>query len=183
MLRRCLGLAIASGVVLGCALNRPTVLPTPLRAGDIQILENASKGRSGTVSSSGEVVAAGMSFAFSETEVFLENERQVREVFPLDPSTSLAFWSAGKGAKLGFARGFWTLAVISGVLFVTTGGGEGDGEWLLPFMAASGVVGGAIGSLLGAANGGTIRFEFSNPGGLTAEEIRVGVGWKTECCR
>jgi hypothetical protein len=183
MIRRCLVLFIASGVVLGCAVNRPTVLPTPLRAEDIQVLENASKGRSGTVASNGEVVAAGVSFAFSETEVFLENERQVREAFPLSPSTSLAFRSTSRGAKLGFARGFWALAGISGVLFVMTGGGEGDGEWLLPFMGASGVVGGAIGSLFGAANGGMIRFEFSSAGGSIAEETGIAVRWKTECCR
>lgn len=183
MIRRCLGLAIASGVVLGCAVNRPTVLSTPLKADDIQLLENASKERPGTVSSDGEVVAAGKDFVFSETEVFLENERQVREVFPLNPSISLAFRSTARGAKLGFARGFWILAGISGLLFIKTGGGEDDGEWLLPFMAASGVVGGAVGSLFGAANGGTIRFEFLDARGVTTKEGRVGVGWKTECCR
>lgn len=185
MIRGCLGLAISSAVFLGCAINRPAVLPVPLNAEDLQILEDASRGRSGTMSSAEEVAVFGTSFSFSATEVSLENESGVREAYPLEPSSSLAFRSAWKGAKLGFARGFWALAGISGVLFVKTGGGEDDGEWLLPFMAASGVVGGVIGSLFGAANGGMIRFEFSDAGRLSGEGTRVGVEWRVDgrCCR
>lgn len=169
-MQRVIAVPLVLFALLGCATNPAREISLPMPPHVLAELQEDARGRELTFKVSGSATLRGSEAALTPTGVsFLDHHGQRRTV-TLAPGMSMEYSSAARGARLGFARGFWTLAAVSGVLFVETGGGEDDGEWLLPFMGVSGVVGGAIGALFGAANGGRVRFEFveataGGPGG------------------
>jgi hypothetical protein len=155
-------------MLVGCVLNRPTVLSLPLEPHDIRVLEETAYGVSGWVSTPTGVLGEGSSFSFSESEVSFVDTRDIPRILPLVPSTSLTFPSAKKGLDLGVSRGFLVGALFGATAFLMTAGGEDTESWMVfPAMGVTGFLGGLAGAFVGSIVGGHIRFEFSGSGGAS----------------
>ena len=141
-------------VLAGCIRNPPETTPLPLSFLDHQRLEKSLNDRDVLLTSSGGTPLSGHSLTLSQAEVTLVDTLGNVHSIPLTPGMTLEFSSAGRGFRLGFGRGFWGSFALACLLAGDTATG-----WIL----SVGLTGGSIGGLIGAAAGGTVRYEFSAP--------------------
>jgi len=141
-------------VLAGCIRNPPETTPLPLSFWDSQRLEKSLSDRDVLLTFSEGTLLSGHFLTLSQAEASLiDNLGNVHSI-PLSPGMTLEFNSAGRGLRLGFGRGFW-----GGFALACLMAGDTATGWIL----SVGLTGGSIGSLIGAAAGGTVRYEFSAP--------------------